>query len=61
MSKQLAVSAAFSSLAMATFALFANAGEARQLHQSAASVPVRIEAPALTSVVQSLVLPILDS
>lgn len=61
MSKQLAISAAFSSLAMAAFALFASAGGAAHLRQGVASAPVRIEAPALTGTAQRLVLPALGA
>lgn len=46
MSKQLTLSAAFSILAMAAFALSANAGSAAQLRHGIASAPTGIEAPA---------------
>ena len=46
MSKQLTLSAAFSTLAMAAFALSAAAGGAGQLRHGFAAAPAGIEAPA---------------
>ena len=46
MSKQLTLSAAFSVLAMAAFAMSANASGTAQLRQGIASAPAGIEAPA---------------
>ena len=45
MSKQLSVSAAFSILAMAAFALSANAGGTARLRNGLAVTPPQIEAP----------------
>jgi len=61
MSKQLAVSSAFSVFAMAAFALFAAAGGARTDSQSIAGTPIMIEAPALPQLPAMPALPFLSN
>jgi hypothetical protein len=59
MSKQLAISAAFSTFAMAAFALLATPGAALSLPASNAGAPNAIEAPAYAGLVEAPAMPLL--
>lgn len=57
MSRQLAISAAFSTFAMAAFALFASPLAALQGHDSNAGAPKMLEAPAFAGLPEVPALP----